>query len=149
MSEREYATVGVSLRHFDWLFGRETGRSSCAVWRHMLYIPQPDGGWAEYPHDPADLGRCVRLLDCFPTWRSRMFEMAEYGAAWAALATHWSELEALYAEETGGKGDRWSAPRCYARMRELIDAAERRDDASRGVLRVHLDPANPSNLGGA
>ena len=36
------------------------------------------GGWS-YPSDPADLGRCLRLLREIPEWAPRMPEMAKRG----------------------------------------------------------------------
>ena len=63
------------------------------------------------PHDPDDFGRCHRLLQAFPEWRSRLDEMRAH-PGWGPLVDAWSELEALYAEEIqSGK-----APKLYARM---------------------------------
>ena len=53
-----------------------------------------------YPHDPQDFGRCVRMLDACPGFRELLpVAMADpaHGPAWNALAARWAELEALYA----------------------------------------------------
>ena len=92
----------------------DDGLSSTAIWSHMV-----GQHCARYdtPDDPDDFGRCSRLLAApwAIGWRGRMLEMGRYGDAWARLAAHWDDLEALFAEEapTG------NAPRLYARMKQL------------------------------
>lgn len=104
----------------DWLLGDDTGISSEAIVAYM------EGAttirrFGNHPHDPADLGRCIRLLAIAPDYRLRLPEMARVSPVWAALVAHWDELEALYnlpeVQRTG------KAHRCYERMREIIDAA--------------------------
>ena len=52
-----------------------------------------------------------------PDYRARLHEMAAVSPQWTALVDHWDELAALYDNEVrSGR-----APRCYARMRELLD----------------------------
>ncbi len=98
----------------QWLAGPDTGISSraiCARLRGGLPSAAPSGNT---PRDPADFGRCHRLLHAIPGWRARIGEMAAV-PGWEKLAQHWDELEALYVEELPtGKG-----PKLYARMREL------------------------------
>lgn len=100
----------------QWPSCGDTGFSSTAIYRHMLGLPQESG--ASTPWDPADFGRCYRLLTApwAAPWRARIGEMAQY-RGWSALANHWDELERLYEEETANADGR--APRLYARMREL------------------------------
>lgn len=105
----------------EWLIGHDTGISSVTI----VAVMESDGLIAQYrryghPHDPADLGRCIRLLDIAPAWyRLNLHRMKQVSPQWSALVDHWSELETLYRQElpTG------RAPKCYARMRELIDAS--------------------------
>jgi hypothetical protein len=103
----------------DWLLAGETGASSKALMAAMLgATPQP----MDYPHDPRDLERCLRLLGRIPTWKPRIGEMAACGPHWAAPVPAWSELEALMAEEVGidwSKGA--SAPLTYYAMRVVLD----------------------------
>jgi hypothetical protein len=107
----------------EWLAGRDTGLSSRALLAYMerdVVVAAMNGCFGlAYPHDPADLGRCVRLMDIEPSYRTRIMEMASVSPQWARLAAHWHELEALYREEV--PEHRGSAPRTYARMRELLD----------------------------
>jgi hypothetical protein len=88
-----------------------------SIWLHMMGKPQRNGRAYE-PLDPADFGRCQRLLKAFPEWRERIREMAVY-PGWAGLVGAWDMLEALYAEERP-KG---AAPKLYARMQELRGTA--------------------------
>lgn len=102
-----------------WLDGDDCGRSSRAILHHMIGRAL----WRQWnedtaPCDPADFGRCFRLLahPWAATWRARMGEMAER-RGWAGIAPAWDELEALYREEVATGDGR--APRLYARMCEL------------------------------
>src|SRR5688572_12746693 len=104
----------MNLSVINWLSGRDTGISSMAI------VTVMEGGTVHeytFPHDPADLGRCIRLLDIAPEYRENLDAMKQVGPHWSSLVDHWSELESLYYEElpTG------RAPKCYARMRELIE----------------------------
>ncbi len=107
----------------QWLAGPDTGISSCTIYG-VLYA---DGGyvhrfgevWADVPHDPADFGRCHRLLKLFPAWRARLGEVADKHPKWRPLVEHWDELEALYGEELPSG----TAPKLWARMRELAAEA--------------------------
>ncbi|HMI93818.1 MAG TPA: hypothetical protein VK509_20735 [Polyangiales bacterium] len=99
-----------------WLAGGDTGRSSKTIWKVMTggAVGSPD--WRPgIPLDPADFGRCHRLLEQFPAWRARLPEVAAKHPEWTRLVEAWDELSALYVEEypTG------RAPKLYARMQEL------------------------------
>jgi hypothetical protein len=130
--DHEPARPGSGLR--AWLHSDDTGLSSLAMARRLAPLaglgesvpgPRfPDDRDAR-PHDPADLGRCVRLLEAVPELRPHLPAMAGVSREWAALVGAWDELEALYREELPtGRG-----PRCYARMRELTDEPKEAPDA--------------------
>ena len=111
-----------------WIVGDDTGLSSTAIWAHMMgTAPAERFGHVAYPLDPDDFWRCYRLLLLVPEWRARIGEMAQYGPVWAALAGAWDELTALFEEEIGpGMARAYGrAPRLYARMKALEDAARR------------------------
>lgn len=104
-----------------WLRSGARGTSSNTIVEHMEGYPVgllSGASWfGDHPHDPDDLWRCARLLDAVPSYRARIGEMATRSAAWAALVPHWAELETLLREELpSGR-----APRCYTRMREILD----------------------------
>lgn len=96
-----------------WWQGPDTGTSSKVLCQTLA-------GWGQriqgqhVPRDPADFGRCYRLLRAIPGWRERIGEMSAV-PGWGGLAAAWDELEALYEEELPSG----SGPKLYARMREL------------------------------
>ncbi|KAF1698317.1 hypothetical protein CSC62_05250 [Pseudoxanthomonas jiangsuensis] len=110
-----------------WLAGGDSGMSSEAICHHMLGM-ESDGS---FPWDPADLGRCLRLLELFPEWKPRMGEMARYSPIWAALAERWDELATTMAGEVGidwSKGRK--APLTYAAMKDAIDQARGKENGN-------------------
>lgn len=100
-----------------WLHGCDTGTSSLTIAHVLGGVPMASDRHPSEPCDPADFGRCSRLLDLMPGWRERLGEVAERFPRWAGLVAAWPELEALYAEEY----PRGVAPKLYARMQELRD----------------------------
>lgn len=111
-------------RILNWLFSDDTGTSSKHLCAHMLGLKH----YKFYPHDPGDLGRCLRLLELIPEWKPRLHEMEEYGAGWAGLIKHWDEISALMLEEVGidwEKGDR--APKTYKAMKDAISFGYKND----------------------
>lgn len=110
-------------RALRWIAGDDSGASSEAIALHMAGM-KPRRKYVAHPHDPDDLGRCLRLLRQVPSWACRIGEMAAYSPEWAALCDEWGSLAAMMQEEVGidwDKGDR--APITYAAMRAAIDAA--------------------------
>lgn len=109
----------ISRAALDWITSDDTGLSSQAIWTHMTGGANWPWGYPHYPHDPSDLGRCLRLLEAVPEWKPRIAEMAERGPEWAALVARWDELAASYALEEPTR----RAPITYAAMRAAIDEA--------------------------
>lgn len=107
------AAPGCGLR--AWYASDSTGLSS----RYMASVLAPlaglmgagTPGTINYPHDPADFGRCLTLLDAAPELRPHLAALANgHGPAWAGLIAAWAELETLYREELpSGK-----APSCFS-----------------------------------
>lgn len=120
----------MSEKALAWIVGNDTGSSSKALWAVMMG-QKSDGS---YPHDPDDLGRCMRLLEAVPEWKSRISEMAAVSNYWAGLAENWDELERLMREETGLKR-RWigGANKTYDKMKAILRPLE---DADRNVFRM-------------
>lgn len=99
-----------------WFGGKDTGLSSEAIAMHMV-TGDCNGS---YPHDPADLGRCLRLLRLFPEWKERIPEMAKYGPVWVEYAKNWADMEKCMTDEVGidwEKGKR--ASKTYDLMKSL------------------------------
>lgn len=102
-----------------WIVGSDSGMSSKAIWAHMMGV-KPRDGWC-HPHDPADFGRCARLLELMPEWRDRLPEMVELSQEWRALVARWDEIHASMDREVGvdwSKGR--SAPITYGLMRDIL-----------------------------
>ena len=88
-----------------WWSGLDVGASAVAIFAvlcddYWKYLTVPDPSWrplGSVPHDPADFGRCRRLLALFPEWRARLGEVATAhpDTKWPALVARWTELEAL------------------------------------------------------
>jgi hypothetical protein len=121
--------VRVPRAALDWLVGGDTGLSSKFVWVHMAGGNPKERGWGvNYPLDPADLGRCLRLLQRVPEWQPRIHEMAQYSPEWNALCASWANLAAEMEREVGiGWEKGRSAPETYKSMRTILDAARSAD----------------------
>lgn len=105
--------TAITAEQAQWMAGSDTGLSSKTLWAHMVGMAYRD---IRAPLDPADLGRCVRLLNIFPEWKPRITEMAAY-PEWAGIVAKWDELAALYEEElAAGTG---YAPKCYDAMKAV------------------------------
>lgn len=96
----------------DWIVSRDTGLSSIAIWAVMMGA-QDKGG--HRPLDPADFGRCYRLLKAIPSWRERLPEMVDHHPAWGPLVRHWDKMTKLYEEELQGP----SLPKLWDFMRKI------------------------------
>lgn len=116
------ASPGMGLA--AWLRSDDTGLSSL----YMAWTLAPLAGrsvpfsehftnGSPWPHDPADFGRCVRLLDAVPELRPHIAELTRtvHPAPWQRIAAEWDALEALYREELPtGKG-----PKLYERLQQV------------------------------
>jgi len=108
--------MGSQAKIYRWMAGGDVGLSSKAIAMHM------SAGWCDgsYPHDPADLGRCLRLLNLFPEWKPRIKEMARYGDVWERYVTHWDEMEEQMSNEVGIDWSKArSAPLTYDMMKMI------------------------------
>ncbi len=102
----------------EWLASWDTGASSKTIYNFMMH--GGNGTRPRYevavPHDPADFGRCYRLLKAFPTWRARLDELAVALEAWRPLVDAWPELERLFEEESPSG----TCPKLFERIKELV-----------------------------
>jgi hypothetical protein len=90
------ASEGMGLS--EWLSSDDTGASS-------LYMASVLTGQftAEnhYPRDPADFGRCLRLVEAVPELESKIRDMSQHGKEWAVVAANWDEWAELYRQDEG------------------------------------------------
>jgi hypothetical protein len=113
----------VVKRSREWREGYDTGLSSVTVWAHMMGIKHFQ---VDYPLDPADLGRILRLLELIPEWKPRIPELAALSPEWDALVDRWDEIASLLDAEIGFFGERGNrARRTYALMKTVLDASRR------------------------
>lgn len=111
MGGRIYATPAGD--YLAWIDNGDTGISSETIWSVCSGLPLPRIGAP--PCDPADFGRCHRLLQVMPAWRPRLTAVADRFPAWVALVEVWDELTALY--ERDAPSGRCDA--LYARLQAL------------------------------
>ena len=107
-----------------WLAVGERGISSNAIALTTLGL-RPTGHDAGWPLDPADLRRCLLLLEAVPETREcGLLVLAKRCPRWAALARVWDRLSETLRSEIGESlPPRGSAPRTYALMQEALDSA--------------------------
>lgn len=102
-----------------WMNGTDTGTSSMLM-ATVLSGRNPGLMRRSPPYDPADIGRCFRMLDEFPELKENLNKMRGISDIWDILMNHWDEMEVLYKEEhpTG------EAPKLYKLMQDLIYGKE-------------------------
>jgi hypothetical protein len=102
-----------------WLAIGERGSSSNAIVHKLrgVFTDSPK----DYPHDPDDLSRCIKLLRDVPELVADFPKMAEVSPIWAALVQHWGSLVASFDAEAAGQDEGWSAPKTYKLMRQVIE----------------------------
>ena len=112
-----------------WLAIGERGISSNAIALTTLDL-YPTGHDAWWPLDPADLRRCLLLLEAVPEAREEgLVVLAKRCPKWAALVKIWDRLSETLRSEIGENlPPRGSAPGTYALMQEALDSAAAKRD---------------------
>ena len=102
----------------DWFLNGETGLSSeCMAAVSLGAKPRRGYNW---PLDPADLNRCLKLVKAAPGVRQHFPNIAALGREWGAVIEHWDELETMFVKEVGWDwSKKKSAKKTYDRMKEL------------------------------
>lgn len=117
-------TASLSKAATQWLATGERGLSSETLFTFLTGTDITRNNGTNYPHDPADLRRCMLLLDQCPELKPNLPRIAQAGPVWAALFARWDELTAAFeAEVPDWRGRNWSAPKTYALMKEIIKPA--------------------------
>ena len=104
-----------------WLAIGARGLSSEAIALTALGL-EPTGYRASWPLDPADLRRCLLLLEEVPETREKgLLVLAERCPRWAALVKVWDRLSETLRSEIGESlPQRGSAPKTYTLMKEAL-----------------------------
>jgi hypothetical protein len=109
-----------SIELINWLANGRRGISSNTIVERLTGIKTLDDWGGSHPLDPADLGRCRRLLDDVPELQNEFSRMRDVSPTWAALVDRWDELCATMDREApewrSGIG---SAPETYRIMKEI------------------------------
>ncbi|MEM6499256.1 MAG: hypothetical protein AAF709_21340 [Pseudomonadota bacterium] len=105
-----------------WFGSFDTGASSETL--AVTALCGAPHGRVSYPHDPADLGRCLRLLEKVPNVKGKSFPiLAKVSKPWARLIERWDEVCHLFEQEKGPGWPRgWVAPKTYDLMQDIIYA---------------------------
>lgn len=83
---------GLSIEQ-QWIRGCDTGISSKTIFSVMTgnAIDRTD-----IPYDCSDFGRCYRLVEMFPEWKSRLNEVSNIYPKWEPIIKNWDYLSSLY-----------------------------------------------------
>ena len=114
MNKKETEVALRLMRIIDWLLHGETGLSGKAIVRAYI-TPEEKGPW-DYPHDPADLNRCLKMLEKLPFIDINI--MKGKSRTWDLYLEKWKLLSAMLTKEkeVSGAG---TAPKTYNIMKEL------------------------------
>jgi len=88
-----------------WMKYGETGLSSKTMWYHFMNCADFA---IDYPHDPSDFGRCYKLLEAVPEWKSRIKELASLSPVWKKLVENWDKLSRMYEDLINTKAEKGS-----------------------------------------
>lgn len=88
-----------------WITSDDTGISSKTIWAVMMGAVADDGRYGR-PYDGDDFGRCHRLLELIPEWKSRLGEVATRFPEWAPIVREWPQIEAAYLADIKDNGGR-------------------------------------------
>ena len=83
----------VKDRAMWWIANGECGMSSKTMWN--CFMDNKDFQ-INHPYDPADFGRCWKLLDAIPEWKSKLYKLKPLSEAWNNLVENWDELTLFY-----------------------------------------------------
>lgn len=85
------ASEGMGLT--AWLASDDTGLSSLFMASKLTGMFEAEYA---YPRDPADFGRCLRLVEAVPELESKIRDMSQHGKEWAVVAANWHEWAEVY-----------------------------------------------------
>ncbi|MTC72330.1 hypothetical protein [Providencia sp. wls1914] len=101
-----------------WLSSDDTGASS----KYMASILSGQFSVSHnYPWDPSDFGRCIRLLEAVPELESELHKMKACSPQWSAVVDNWDKWSELYKDRNSNK--------LYQEMKSAYNSIE----ASKGI----------------
>ena len=87
----------IDTKVWNWFRSDDTGISSLTLASILSGVSL--GKYYDRPYDPADFGRCYRLLQTFPEWKSRLNEIPKHYPSWKPFIENWDRMVELYLEE--------------------------------------------------
>jgi hypothetical protein len=89
--------IEMSEETLIWLLSCDTGRSSLTLCSCLYLIPTRHDEY-NYPHDPADFGRCKMFLETLAPEdkKTALLNVSKVGKQWKRLVKEWDRLETLY-----------------------------------------------------
>jgi hypothetical protein len=113
----EINEIELRAKCMNWLARGEAGTSSKTMAFCACDIEYEDQC---HPLDPADLNRCIKVVESIPEIRKAFEKIAKLSDDWRRVIDHWDELAGLFIEEVGYDWSKCrSAPITYKRMKEL------------------------------
>lgn len=99
----------------QWFADQDTGISSEAMATIAMGAKKSKLARFDAPHDPADFGRCYRLVQAVPELREHFPRIGRMVPAFAEILKEWDSLCALYLQDLpSGRSDA-----LYRRIKEL------------------------------
>lgn len=106
-----------------WYATGEKGISSEAM-AAVAAGQKPKREFSNYPHDPADLNRCIKLVDTAPEVKEVFADIAALSPQWEAIIANWDDLRKSFIDEVGYDWEKAKkAPLTYNKMQFLLNAA--------------------------
>ena len=101
----------------DWYVSGEKGISSETMAATALG-KKHDRGYP--PLDPADLNRCIKLVDTAPEVKEAFPKIAALSKQWKAVIDNWDRLREMFIAEVGYDwSKKKSAPKTYNEMKRI------------------------------
>jgi len=113
-----------------WRFSGNTGLSSKAIAQRITGFDQVQRNYSNYPHDPADLYRCILFLEAVDYSRDLLHWMREISPIWSALISNWGMLATSLRSEVGDWKESPSkeAPKTLGLMQDVIKTAQKKHE---------------------
>ncbi|TNV22107.1 hypothetical protein FH968_04320 [Buttiauxella sp. B2] len=96
---RELVVASRGMGLTAWLASDDTGLSSKFMASVLSYghFTAPNN----YPRDPDDFGRCMRLVQAVPEFKGLIHLLVDHGPEWEAVANNWERWVELYSSGDG------------------------------------------------
>ena len=101
----------------DWYVSGEKGISSETMAATALGKKHDRG---DAPADPADLNRCIKLVDTAPEVKKAFPKIAALSEQWKAVIDNWDKLREMFIAEVGYDWNKKKrAPETYKEMKRI------------------------------